>query len=480
MSLKINLKSKAALQAKTKSAKKKLEHEVSLAALAPTAPDDLLADMKFERRTISSLKGLKRRVRMSEREQVKRVADNIHRFKQVVPILTDESGEIINGHIVAQALKLLGADEAWCAIVDHLDEDERTFLHVALNRIGECGDWDFEALGPLLIEFDELGFDLGTTGFSLPELDIIMSVGVEGEGGSGEEQAPEPPPNPVTILGDCWILGLHRLRCGDATHPEEYAILLEGQLVDVIFTDLPWNIPIAGFVSGLGKVKHQDFKMGAGEMSDEEFAQFCERAHQLGADHLVDGGVFFSCIDWRSVDRIMAAGRRVGLRHIDTAVWNKGSGGMGFPYRSTHEFVVIFGKGKKLRVCNIDLGNHGRDRTNVWSYAGANRKGSSASKALAYHPTPKPVIMVRDALLDVSNRGAIVLDPFIGSGTTILAAEQSGRVARGIELDPGYVDVAVRRWEELTGKAAIHAETGLSFAEMAEQRSKSGDAAVAA
>lgn len=480
MSLKIKLKSKAALQSKTKNAKKKLEHEVSLAALAATATEDLLAEMKLERRALCSLSGLKKRVRRSERDQVKRVAANISRFKQAAPILIDRSGEIINGHIVVQALKLLGAKEVLCAVIDHLDEDERAFLHVALNRIGECGDWDLDALGPLLIEFEELGFDLGTTGFSLPELDIIMSGDAKSEDGTGEQEVPEPPLNPVSVLGDCWILGPHRLRCGDATHPEEYVALLEGQLADVIFTDLPWNIPIAGFVSGLGKVKHKDFKFGAGELSDEEFVQFCDRAHQLGADHLVDGGVFFSCIDWRSVDKIMAAGRRAGLRHINTAVWNKGSGGMGVPYRSAHEFIVVFCKGEKLAIRNVDLGKHGRDRTNVWSYPGANQMGSSASKALAHHPTPKPVTMVRDALLDVTNRGAIVLDPFIGSGTTILAAEKSGRIARGIELDPGYVDVAVRRWEEMTDEVAVHQETGLSFAEMADQRSEQESTAVAA
>ncbi|WP_159456631.1 DNA-methyltransferase [Altererythrobacter xiamenensis] len=248
----------------------------------------------------------------------------------------------------------------------------------------------------------------------------------------------------------------------------------------MIFTDCPWNIPIAGFVSGLGKVKHQDFKMGAGEMPKEEFVDFCDRFHELGAANLIDGGVFYSCIDWRSADVIMKSGRRAGLRHINTAVWNKGSGGMGSPWRSAHEFIVIFCKGKKCAVNNIELGKHGRDRTNVWSYPGANRKGSSASKALANHPTPKPVEMVRDALLDVSNRGGIVLDPFMGSGTTIIAAEQCGRVARGIELDPAYVDVAVRRWEELIGRPAMHAETGLSFSEMAEKRLAKDDVANAA
>lgn len=480
MSLNIKRKSKAALQEKTRKNRKHLEHAVSLASMATTASDDLLADLKFERRSISSLKGFSKRVRKSEKDQVESVARSIRRHKQAAPILTDQSGEIINGHIVVQALRSLGATEAWCAVIDHLDEDERALLHVTLNRLGETGDWDLDALGPLLIELDELGFELETTGFSLPELDIIMSPNVEKACEAEGEEIPELPVEPVSVPSDTWLIGDHRLHCGDAADAKSYDLLLDGEVADVIFTDCPWNIPIAGFVSGLGKVRHQDFKMGAGEMQEEEFVDFCDRFHEHGAANLIDGGVFYSCIDWRSADVIMESGRRAGLRHINTAVWNKGSGGMGSPWRSAHEFIVIFCKGKKCAVNNIELGKHGRDRTNVWSYPGANRKGSSASKALANHPTPKPVEMVRDALLDVSNRGGIVLDPFMGSGTTIIAAEQCGRVARGIELDPAYVDVAVRRWEELTGRPAMHAETGLSFAEMAEKRLTQADVADAA
>jgi DNA modification methylase len=175
----------------------------------------------------------------------------------------------------------------------------------------------------------------------------------------------------------------------------------------------------------------------------------------------------------------MAAGRNAGLRHVNTVVWNKGSGAMGTPYRSAHELVVVFAKGDKLAVNNVELGRHGRDRTNVWSYPGANRKGSSAAKALVHHPTPKPIEMIEDAIKDVTKRGAVVLDPFLGSGTTLLAAERSARTGRAIELDPGYVDVAIRRWEELTGRQAMHSGTGRSFTELAIEREKVGQALAA-
>lgn len=461
-------KAKQALAEKTKAAKSKNKHETKIVALAATAPADLLCDMQLERRAIASLKGLSKRVRRSEKDQVVRVARSIAKLKQSAPVLIDQSGEIINGHLVVEALRSLGETEVLCAVIDHLDEDERALLHVALNRIGETGDWDLQGLGELLFEFDDIGFDLATTGFSLPELDIIMSPEVDENGEASEEQPIALSSSPVSKVGDLWILGDHRLLCGDATDASSYKDLLDDELADMIFTDCPWNIPIAGFVSPKGK--HKDFVQGAGEMSEDEFIEFCCDFHELGAERLADGGVFYSCIDWRSVHVVMATGMASGLRHINTAVWNKGSGGMGSPYRSAHELVVIFSKGAKLAVNNIELGKHGRDRTNVWTYPGANQPGSSANNALSLHPTAKPIELVRDAILDVTKRGALVLDPFMGSGTTIMAAETCGRRAAGLELDPGYVDVIVRRWEQWTGGEAIHAETGLNLTELEHLR----------
>lgn len=465
-------KMKETLAAKTKAAKAKNKHEVWMAALKAGAKSELLSPMKLELRSIASLTGLKKRVRLSQKEQVERVTGSIATLGQSAPVLIDQSGEIINGHIVVKAMEELGETQVWCAVIEHLGEKERHLLHVALNRIGETGAFDVKELGELCLEFEDIGFDLGVTGFSLPELDIIMTPPVDDA--SQDEEAPIATPEiPVSQPGDLWVLGDHKLLCGDATDAEAYEALLEDEKADAIFTDCPWNIPIEGFVSGLGKTKHKDFVQGAGELTEEEFIAFACDFHELGMKHLVEGGVFFSCIDFRSIHIIMAAGMATGLRHINTAVWNKGSGGMGgLLYRSAHEFVVIFCNGKKPAVNQIELGKHGRDRTNVWNYAGANRKGSSANNALALHPTAKSIELVRDALLDVTKRGALVLDMFMGSGTTIMAAESSGRCARGIELDPKYVDVIIRRWEQATGGKAFHAETGLSLVELAEMRAQ--------
>lgn len=462
-------KFKVDLHTKSKAHKKLMGHKVSLAAMAATAPDDLVGDMEIARRAIKSLKGLKRRVRKTEADQLERVTNSLRTHGQRVPILISASGMIINGHIVAKALESLGASEVWCVVMDDLDERELELLHVTLNRLGETGDWDIEALGPLLIEFDDLGIDLGVTGFSLPELDIIMTTGGQ-EGGNDDDIIPPPPKVAVTLLDDLWHLDEHRVLCADSTDSISYTIVLNGELVDIVFTDCPWNIPIEGFVSGHGKTKHKDFKMGAGELSAEDFASFCNQFHQLCANHLGEGAAFYSCIDWRSVDVIMAAGKLAGLRHANTIIWNKGSGSNGSLYRPAHELIVMFVKGSKLAVNNVEMGKHGRDRTNVWSYLGANQRGSSAAKALEHHPTPKPIEMVEDALKDVTKRGALVLDVFLGSGTTLLAAERSGRRACCIELDPAYVDVAIQRWEAMTGKEAVHAASGKTFAQMAIER----------
>lgn len=455
---------------KTKARKKILNHQVAVTAIAASS-SEMLPEMKLEQRSIKSLKGLKRRARKSSSEQVERVARSLQMHKQVAPVLIDTTGQIINGHLVVEAMRSLGEEKVWCVAIDHLDENQREMLHITLNCISERGEWDLEILGPLLIDLGDIGFDLEATGFSLPELDIIMTPEIsEGSDEVPEELLPEPNADPVTARGDLWLLGKHRLLCGDSTKQESYVLVLDGGQADCVFTDIPRNIPIAGFVSGLGKTKHEDFQMAAGEMTDAEFAEFTDVSHRHAADHLKLGGVFFSCIDWRSVHIVMSAGMKAGLRHINTAFWNKGSGGMGTLYRSAHEIVVVFCKGEKLAVNNVELGKHGRDRTNVWSYPGANKAGSSAGKALKHHPTPKPVEMVEDALLDVTKRGAFVLDPFLGSGTTLLAAERSGRTAFGIELDPAYVEVAIRRWERLTGKQAVHAATGLTFEEFAQSK----------
>jgi len=437
------------------------------ATAAPVLRNNLSPMLKFERRTIASLKGAKRRVRKENPAQVRRLVNVIKRVGLCAPILIDRDAHVIDGHAVVAAAKALEIGTLVCGVIEHLSEAEIEFLKVALNRVSECGEWDLDELRPVLLDLRDQGFVLEDTGFSIPELDAIV-IGEASENvraPSGDEQF-EPAADPVSRVGDLWLMNEHQLFCGDATNPASFAAVLGGSKAQAVFTDPPWNIPIKGFVSS----QHDDFKMGAGEMSNEAFAAFIRTFTGLAADALETDGVMFTCIDWRSFDLIVRAGREAGLTLINTAVWNKGSGGMGGLYRSAHELIPVFCKGKSPRVNNVALGKHGRDRTNVWSYPGANRRGSSAGEALKDHPTPKPVDLVHDAIIDVTSPGEIVLDPFLGSGTTLLAAQQSGRVARCIELDPVYVDVSIRRWEAETGAEAVHSESRLTFAQLREMR----------
>ena len=320
-----------------------------------------------------------------------------------------------------------------------------------------------------MIAIESHGIELLSTGFTLPEIGQIKVMPLPKET-EQEEGDSAPTGSPISRLGDLYSLGSHKLLCGDALAATSYQRILEDDLASAVFSDPPYNCKIEGFVGGLGKHKHKDFAMFAGQESTEEFRQFLAAYLNHCRDRSAVGAVVFACMDWRQIDVLLDAGRVAGLHRINMAVWNKGSGGMGGLYRSAHEIVAVFCTAKSPAVNNVALGVHGRDRTNVWTYAGANRSGSSAGKALADHPTPKPVELVVDALLDVTHPGDIVLDPFIGSGTTIIAGEQSGRRVCGIELDPKYVDRTIRRWEELTGENATHIESGLTFAELETER----------
>lgn len=413
------------------------------------------------------LKAADRRTRKTSAAQLKRVVQSVERYGVVIPVLVDANRVVINGHIVVEAAKALGLSTIPVVEVSHLNEAEVRALRITLNRLAETGEWDMPALAIELGELGDLAIDLSSLGFSMPELDIILL-------GDGDDTArrdkvdalPAPSSEIVSVLDDMWLLGEHRIICGDATMREPYERLLGDERVHAVFSDAPFNIPIEGVVSS----RHKDFVQGSGEWSPAEFLSVLDRYLQRCREVTVPGAAIFACMDWRSADVLMAAGEAAGLAHVNTCVWNKGAGGMGGLYRSAHEFVLVFVNGATVATNNIALGKHGRDRCNVWNYPGANRRGSSAAKALALHATPKPVALVEDAFCDVTHRGDTVLDPFLGSGTSLIAAHMTGRVGRFIELDPKFVDVAVRRFTDLTGITARHAETGESFEDIARAR----------
>jgi DNA modification methylase len=280
----------------------------------------------------------------------------------------------------------------------------------------------------------------------------------------GADQVSEPDRSrpAITRLGDLWSIGGHRLLCGDALSEASYKVILGSQKAQLIFTDPPYNVPVAGHVSGKGKIRHREFAMASGEMTRAEFTKFLQKAFERLAAVSVDGSIHYICMDWRHMQEVLEAARLYSeLKNL--CVWSKTNAGMGSLYRSQHELVFVFKKGAARHVNNVELGRFGRNRTNIWNYAGANTFGKDRDAELAMHPTVKPVALVADAILDCSKRNGIVLDSFAGSGTTLIAAERTGRRGYGIELDPYYVDTIIRRFEKLYGLKAFNAKTQKPF-----------------
>ena len=413
------------------------------------------------------LRAPRRRVRKTDDKHLADIVQAISHFGFVSPI-TIRGDRVVDGYTRLLAARALNLPAIPCIDVRYLSEDAVRLLAISLNRLGEKGTWDLPELKLEMAELLVADFDLTLTAFTLPEIDIILSDDSNDE--EHEGKIPDPPADPVTIPGDRWLLGEHRVLCGNALDDTDYALLLGDGLAAAVLTDPPYNVKIAGNVSGLGKVKHGEFKMAVGEMTRLGFEEFLTAPLEKCRRYLLAGAVAYVFMDWRSINLLMNAAETAGFKHINTAVWNKGSGGMGTFLRSAHEFVGIFCHGPTPRVNSVELGKHGRDRTNVWTYPGANKQGSSGAKALKDHPTPKNVEMCADALRDVTQIGEVVLDPFLGSGTTLIAAEQTARVCYGMELEPRFVDVIVHRWEQLTGEQAVHAETGETFLDTARSR----------
>lgn len=430
--------------------------------------NDLLPDLEVVSVPINLLKLAKRHTRKANDAHIGAIRHSIQSFGQVLPVLLGPDGRIVNGHLVVEAARRLDLRRVNCVRLEHLSQDEARLLGIALNRLQEGGQWDLEPLALELGELEALEFDLGLTGFTIPELDAMLQPAVPVEADALPEEAEDPAP--VSMIGDLWQCGPHRVLCGSATEPDAYERLMEGETAAAVLTDPPYNIKIKGTVSGLGQNKHDDFVMASGEMGDPEFEAFLTDFLAASSACCAKGAVVFAFMDWRQSHLLRLAGEAAKLRCINMIAWDKGSGGMGALYRSAHELVWVFCTADKPAINNVQLGKHGRDRTNVQHYPGANRPGSSAGKALKLHATPKPVELIADLVLDVTHPDTIVLDPFLGSGTALVAGETVNRIVYGIELDPKFVDVTVRRWQDYTGLEAIHAETGRTFAEIAAER----------
>jgi DNA modification methylase len=416
-----------------------------------------------------------RNPREHSQKQIAQIAESIRAFGFNVPVLIDDDNKIIAGHGRVLACQLLSITEIPTICLSHLSPEQVGAFIIADNKLTENSTWDEILLAEQLKSLSEidLSFSLEATGFEMGEIDILIE-GLPQPGDVAQDAADDLPEQcevSVSAPGDLWQLGKHRVLCGDALATASYERLMKQQLAAVVFTDPPYNVPIDGHASGLGKKQHRDFEMACGEMTAAKFTEFLATVckHLVGACR--DGSIHFICMDWRHVGELLEAGRAAYDEVKNICVWVKDNAGMGSLYRSQHELILVFKQGKQSHRNNVQLGQFGRYRSNVWQYPGANSfsRTSPEGNLLALHPTVKPVALVADAIMDCSSRGDIVLDPFLGSGTTIIAAERTGRVCYGIELDPKYVDTAIRRWQRFTGMRAVHGNSQRNFDDLEKE-----------
>ncbi len=404
-------------------------------------------------------------------KQIRQIVKSIQKFGFTNPILLDNENKVIAGHGRIAAATLLEMTEVPTICLDGLSEAEIRAYVIADNRLAENAGWDEELLA---LEFEYLGeldidFDLTITGFETAEIDLLIEHVNDEPDPADDIPPPDLEYNAVTQMGDLWLLDGHRVYCGDATESNSYVLLMGSDRAQQIFTDPPYNVPVNGHVSGLGKTKHPEFVMASGEMSQEQFTNFLSHFIEHLISYSSDGSMHYICMDWRHLPELLTAAQSYD-EFKNLCVWVKDNAGMGSLYRSQHEMVLVFKNGTAPHINNVELGKYGNYRTNVWQYTGANSFHGSRMDDLAMHPTVKPVAMVKDAILDCSNRGDIILDPFGGSGTTLIAADQCRRRGYLMELDPHYVDVILQRYQVLTGVEPVHEQSGLSFSDVSNLR----------
>jgi DNA modification methylase len=463
--------------------------------LTPVAPHSAVMDtaqsMVIQPTPVTSLRPHLGNARTHSKRQIRQIADSIRQFGFTNPILIGDDGEILAGHGRVEAAKLLGLDSVPTVRLSHLSPAQRKAYVIADNKLALNAGWDREMLAAELQGLIDVDFDIELTGFSLAEVEIVLDGARDGSPSRPAQADDEiPPPDATTVSreGDVWLLGRHRLVCGDPRDRTVFNRLMEDGRADLIFTDPPYNVPIDGHVPGHSRLR--EFAMGVGEMSAEAFTGLLRQTLGHAAASSRDGAIAYVCMDWRHIGELLNAGLAVFSELKNLCVWNKTNGRKSSsshrggsprtkrgkttgptPQCSKHELVFVFEVGTASHSNTFGLGDGGRDRSNVWDYPGVNTLHTGGGgEDLAMHPTVKPVALVADAIEDCSRRSETVLDPFGGFGTTLIAAERTGRVARLIECDPAYCDTIIRRFERCTGKRASHAATAATFEDVTHER----------
>ncbi|MCP3409917.1 DNA methyltransferase [Bradyrhizobium sp. CCGB01] len=418
-----------------------------------------------------SLKAAKKNARIHSKKQIKQIANSILQFGWTYPILADEDLQVIAGHARREAAQQLGLKQVPVLVMRDLSDAAKRALALADNKIPANAGWDrkllAEELGELASLLPECNLSLDITGFEPAEIDGLMVDFGDHDVGDPACRLAE---QPTSRRGELWQAGGHRVLCGDACDQADWAVLVGQDLAAMVIADPPYNLRI-GTTLGRGKIKHREFQVASGEKSPAEFTDFLTSAMRLAVQFSCDGSLHYIFMDWRHLGEMHGAGHTVFGQLQNLVVWNKTNGGQGSFYRSQHELIFVYKNGDAPHLNNVDLGRHGRNRSNVWTYAGVNTFRTDRLDDLTVHPTVKPVALIADAIKDCTRRGDLVVDPFLGSGTTLLAAERVGRKAYGLEIDPLYVDAAIRRWQDVTRRDAVLVATGQTFDEVAAERS---------
>ncbi len=445
----------------------------------------MTTQMNIEHIQVNDLKPHPSNPRVHPKKQIRQIAESIKAFGFRMPVIIDQDNRLICGHARTEACKLIGLEQVHAVRVTDLDDAQIRGLMIADNRLTEISTWDDQLLGEHLkvlsdldLDFDIecIGFDYGDIEHRISEIELAADGSVNQEHDHADDLLDESALVQITQPGDLWLLGegesAHRLLCGDSTDSSTYHRLLGDRHASMIFTDPPYNLP----ARSIGQVcadDHGDFAMGSGEMSGEEFTEFLGSVMKQLCAYSTSGSIHYLFMDWRHMQEMLAAGNSYYSDLKNLCVWVKDRPGMGTFYRSQHELVFVFKHSDDPHQNNFKLGEHGRTRSNVWhfpSVRGLNpNDGDPASDALKLHPTIKPVQLIEESILDCSRRGEIVLDPFLGSGSTLIACEKTERTCVGIELSPRYMDVAITRWQQWTGQEAIHESSGRTFNEIAEE-----------
>lgn len=433
---------------------------------ACAALDHKLGPIQY--RGVGSIRAYEGHARKHPEKQIVQLTASMTQFGFAMPLLVDEGGTLIAGHARYEAAIRLGLTEVPVIVADHWSASQVKAYRLADNQLARHATWDERLLRieiQSIIDLDDVSVEV--MGWETAEIDVLLGS-VVGDDTDPDDDMPEDHAQPVSRTGDLWVLNKHRLLCGSSLEPESWARLMNGARGAMVLTDAPFNVPVNGHVSGSGR--HAEFAMASGEMSEAQFTSFNETYLRNMMAHLKDGAIVMAFMDHKHLYELMTAARAAGLHHLNLCVWAKTNGGMGSLYRSQHELVLVLKHGKAPHTNCVELGKHGRYRTNVWNHAGANSFGASRDADLAAHPTVKPVGLLAEAIRDVTRHGEIVLDAFSGSGSTVLACERTKRVGYAIEIEPGYIDVAIRRWEAMTGEQAILETSGQTFAEVAAER----------